>query len=270
MTVRVAELWRFPVKSLAGDRHPILPLDPRGGVGDRQWLVVDARGRFVTQRQLPAMARLHARLEGEQLVLRHLDRAGEEIALMPPQSGSGPITVEVWRDRCHAQDAGDAVAAWLSEQLGRTLRLGYLPKSVVRPVDIEYARPGDQVGFADGFPLLLCSQASIDYLARALGWQSLDARRFRANIIVSGGAPFAENRWRRVVINGVELELVKPCARCVIPSLDPDSALQQPQVLEALRVHCRGDDGQLYFGQNAIHRQLGALHVGAEVTVLDG
>lgn len=267
MTIRVSQLWRFPVKSLAGDRHPALPLDGRGLAGDRAWMVVDARGRFVTQRQVPAMTRIQAVYDGNDLSLRHLDRPQPELRL--PQAPQGrTVEVTVWRDQCEAVDAGDEAAAWLSGLLGKPLRLCFLPPTFRRQVDVNFAKAGDEVGFADGFPLLVCNQASIDYLSR-VGGRPLAPQRFRPNIVVDGAELFAENHWRRLRIGEVELDLVKPCARCVIPSLDPGTAEQQPAVLELLRAHCRGADGQIYFGQNAIHRQCGRLEEGAEVKVLD-
>lgn len=266
MTLRISQLWRFPVKSLAGARHPAVSLSRRGLAGDREWMVVDTRGRFVTQRQLPAMARIQAGYADNNLWLRHLDQPQAEFWLPRYPEGT-TIEVMVWRDQCHAVDAGDAVADWLSGLLGKRLRLCFLPAAFRRQVDTDFAKVGDEVGFADGFPLLICNQASIDYLSRA-GGRALAPERFRPNIVVSGAEPFAENCWRRLRVGEIVLDLVKPCTRCVIPSIDPETAEQQPDVLALLRAHCRGDDGRIYFGQNAIHRQLGRLAEGAEVEVL--
>jgi hypothetical protein len=141
-----------------------------------------------------------------------------------------------------------------------------MPEDSVRPVDPDYARSGDQVGFADGFPLLLITEASLQAFNTELG-MAIGSGRFRPNIVVAGNAPYAEDEWRHLRIGSIEFDVVKPCSRCVIPSLDPLTAQRQPIVSKTLaRTRRRGD--AVYFGQNLIHRGLGSIAVGDSVTVL--
>jgi uncharacterized protein YcbX len=149
----------------------------------------------------------------------------------------------------------------------------YLPDDEVRAVDPVYARSGDQVGFADGFPLLLISEASLAAfnaqlsIASAGAPTAIGSERFRPNIVVAGNAPYAEDEWRKLRIGAIEFDVVKPCSRCVIPSIDPLSAERQPIISKTLaRTRRRGD--AVYFGQNLIHRGIGTIKVGDEVVVL--
>lgn len=262
--MKVTALWHYPVKSLAGNEESQFAVDRRGPAGDRRWMVVDPQGNFLTQRQIPAMCRLHATTKAETLRLRHLDR-DESMQLATPRGGN-LRQVRVWGDECKALDAGDAPAQRLSAWLGQPVRLCYLPDHSERQVDLNYARPGDQVSFADGFPFLLCSESSLQVLIQAYG-AALAMQRFRPNIVVAGAEPFAELQWRQLRIGEIEFEVVKPCTRCVIPSLDPATGERQRAVSKLLSEHCKLD-GQVVFGQNLIHRDVGLLRCGDSVTVL--
>jgi uncharacterized protein YcbX len=266
MSLLVSALWRYPLKSFQGASHNSLALTARGFENDRRWMVVDERGRFVTQRQLPKMSRFKTSLLASELLIENLDTPGQTLTL-PLMPAGFRFTASIWGDECEVVDMGDAAASWLREQFGKTLRLCYIPDGVVRQVDQNYAEPGDEVGLADGFPLLICTEASIAALSQAYG-QDLDPRRFRANIIISGAQAFEEDRWRRLKINGVEIDLVKPCARCAIPTIDPDTGERERKVFELLKRQC-GASGQVLFGQNAIHRSTGILKTGAVVEVMD-
>lgn len=265
MTFTVTGLYRYPVKSLAALSCESLLIDDWGPANDRRWMVVDDSGRFVTQRQLPRMCRILAEESHGQLALRDLD-SGDGIELAEPAANQPLSDVQVWRDAVGGQDAGDAVAHWLSHRLGRTLRLCFMPGSVHRQVDRVYAAPGTRVSYADGFPFLLCHSASLDFLAQKLG-RALDMRRFRPNIVVSGGEPFAEADWRRVLINNIEFELVKPCSRCAIPTVDLNSGKKEADVFPLLRKYCQSGR-EVIFGQNALHRGRGAIELGDRVEVL--
>jgi uncharacterized protein YcbX len=260
---KLTQLWRFPVKSLAGARQARLPVGPRGPDRDRHWMVVDAEGRFLTQRQLPAMSQLRAELQGTTLVLRAADGASLAVAA----GGGEPMTVQVWKDRVAAVAPDPAADAWLSDRLGQVCRLVRQPDDGVRPVDPTYARTGDQVDFADGFPFLLISQASLDDLNGRLA-EPVDVRRFRPNLVVDGCEPYEEDRWRRIRIGGLSFRVVKPCSRCPIPTIDPDTGERGAEPLRTLMGYRRRDN-KVYFGQNLIHDGSGELAEGMAVEVLE-
>jgi uncharacterized protein len=263
-SLRLTGLWRYPVKSLRGTRCNALPVAARGPLADRQWMLVDAQGGFLTQRQLPRMALIDVRLDGDGLALR-CGRSALTVARPPIDAPL--LEVTVWRDRCLAQAADAEADRWFSGLLGRPCRLVYLPDSQVRAVDPRFARPDDQVGFADGFPFLLISQASLDDLNARLA-QPVPMLRFRPNLVVAGCAAFAEDGWRRIRIGEIDFRVAKPCSRCIVPTIDPETAERAAEPLRTLAGYRRRDK-QVFFGQNLIHDGLGELREGMPVEVLE-
>ncbi len=263
-TLRVSGLWRYPVKSLRGLACERLEIGPRGPVGDREWMLVDPGGRFLSQRQLPRMALVDVALTPDGIRLSAPGRQPIDIAR--PRGGAR-VPVQIWGDACEGEPAGPEADAWLSGYLGTPCRLVRFPSEQVRQVDRRYAREGDQVGFADGFPLLLITQASLDHLNARLE-QPVDMRRFRPNLVIAGAAPHAEDQWRRLRIGELEFEVAKPCSRCPIPGIDPDTGEKAQAPLLALAQYRRGEDNKIYFGQNLLHRGEGELRLGQPVEVL--
>jgi uncharacterized protein YcbX len=267
--LRLSALYRFPVKSLGGECLQHAAVDALGLAGDRRWMVVEAgSGRFLTQRQLPRMAQVGARWLDEAILELRAPRQPSLTVAVPP-ADEALREVSVWRDSLAAPDAGEAAAQWLSAVLGRDCRLVHVPASRGRQVDLAYAQPGDRVGFADGFPLLLIGQASLDDLAARVG-RPLEMLRFRPNLVIDGATPYAEDDWGRLRIGEVEFERVKPCSRCAIPTLDPHTGerAEDGEPLRTLATY-RRDAGGVYFGQNLIPRGTGVLEVGMPVTLLD-
>jgi len=260
----LSELWRFPVKSMRGIRAARLAVDARGLHLDRHWMLVDDQGRFLTQRQLPRMALLNTALEGGTLSLWLEGEAPRTVVC--PQDGP-LIDVRVWSDECQARGVNAGVDEWLSDFLQTDCRLVYLPPDQERAVDPAYARPGEQVGFADGFPFLLISRASLDDLNTRLE-MPVPMRRFRPNLVVEGCEPYAEDAWKRLRIGGLEFRVVKPCSRCIIPTIDPETAERGVEPLRTLSGYRRWDNN-VWFGQNLLHDGPGMLQEGMSVEVLE-
>lgn len=260
----LSELWRFPMKSAAGQALERGELGPRGLEQDRHWMLVDLTGGFLTQRQLPRMALITTALDAAGAL--HLSAPG-----MPPcPVRARPelrVAVRVWGDTCLAAACDEGTDAWLSDFLAQPCRLVYLPTAERRPVDPHYAQPEDQVGFADGFPLLLISQASLDDLNTRLT-APIPMRRFRPNLVVAGSAPYAEDAWRVIRIGAIVMRVVKPCSRCPIPNVDPDTGIPGSEVLRTLTRYRRRDN-KVYFGQNLLHDGPGVLTVGMPVEILE-
>jgi uncharacterized protein YcbX len=238
---------------------------PRGIVADRQWMIVDENGEFVTQRKVPRMALVRPRLTGEVL---EISAMGMPPLIVSPGARRERTNVTVWRDRCAAIDEGGAAAEWLSSVLEMPCRLVRLPDDEKRRADPEYAGPGDQVGFADGFSFLLTSRASLEDLNRRLAIP-LPMNRFRPNIVVDGTDAFEEDRWKRIRIDGITFAVAKPCARCAITTTHQDTAERSHEPLRTLATFRHVAGRGVMFGQNLIHDRSGALHVGAEVEVLE-
>ncbi len=268
--MHLSSLHLYPLKSAAGVQVDALAIEPRGPRGDRRWMVVDAEGRFLTARLLPEMVLIWAEIAGDGLRLSAPGRDAIEIAVPPSDGERLPATV--WRDTVDALSAGPAAEAWISAYLQRPARLVYMDAAARRSVDPAYARPGDEVGFADGFPLLLISQASLDALnlrlARA-GAAPVTMAQFRPNLVVDGVEAHAEDGWRGVRIGGLLFEAVKPCTRCVFTTVDPALGRRRDdgQPLEMLKSYRRTPAG-VTFGMNLIARDLGTLRIGDPVDVV--
>lgn len=260
----LTELWRYPVKSMRGSCHSAMQVTPRGFERDRHWMLVDPQGRFITQRQLPKMALINTHLSNDELSLS-LDN-GESLRVYAGPSDE-TIAVTVWGDSCQAQAVNPEVDHWLSEFLETPCRLVAFPMQQVRAVDPQYALPQDQVGFADGFPFLLISQGSLDGLNARLD-APLPMQRFRPNLVVTGCEPHAEDDWKRLRIGDIEFRVVKPCSRCPIPTIDPQTATRGAEPLRTLRTY-RYWDNRIWFGQNLLHDAAGELREGMPVEVLE-
>lgn len=272
----VTSLHIYPVKSCGGLLLDQTTLDARGPAFDRRWMIVSDDGgdpaRFVTQRELPRLALIQPELTADELILR---APGMPEMKLPLRARTQRLMdVVIWRDTCQATNEGSPVALWLSEFLGARVQLVRMAAHEVRPVDPAYAREPAQVGFADGYPLLLISQGSLDDLndrLRARGKSPVPMNRFRPNLVVDGCEPYAEDTWRTIRIGGVTFDLVKPCARCATTTVDqgrgavPDA--QEP--LATLATYRRGANGGVMFGQNIIHHSTGRLEVGMPVEVMD-
>jgi uncharacterized protein YcbX len=261
--MKIHSLFVYPVKSLAGVAVDQFEMDDFGPRGDRRWMIVDDEGIFVTQRRHPELALLEA----------HLDEQEVEISIpgegrFPLRPTSTAIRVQVWRDWPEAlvgeQDANEA----LSRFCGMPLRLVYMSDETFRRVDPARVPDDRRVSFADGFPFLITSLGSLDELNSRLE-TPVDIRRFRPNIVIEGASPWAEDGWQEMMINEQPFRLVKPCSRCVMTTVDPDTGIKDPSVqpLRTLTSYRRTDDGVI-FGMNAIHDRPGKLRVGDAVTIV--
>lgn len=266
MTARLAVLTEFPVKSCAGNCVPEATVGPRGLAHDRRWMVVDPNGKFVTGRQSPLLVRVNAQPIDAGVRLSAPGLPTMDVAV---PAGRERRQATVWSSIVDAADAGDAAAAWFSAVLKREVRLVYADESMRRPLDPKYATTGDETAFADGYPLLLLSQAACDELSVRVG-KLMDPRRFRPNLLIDGVSAHAEDGWKRIRIGTIEFEVVKACVRCVFTTVDPDSAEPDPasEPLSTLKTYRRGASG-ITFGQNLIPRGDGVLRVGDALTIIE-
>ncbi len=266
--LHLSGLYRYALKSAAGEALHETTLDALGVQGDRRWMVVDAEtGRFLTQRLLAQMTQLQARwLDSSHLQLSAPGMADLPVAVPDTQAPLRGVTI--WRDSLLVPDAGDQAAQWLSQFLGRACRLVQVSEPRARQIDTAYAEVGDKVAFADGFPLLLIGQASLDDLSARVG-RPLPMLRFRPNLVVSGSEPYAEDSWTRIRIGELEFRVVKGCSRCIMTTLDPSSGERSAdrEPLTTLKTY-REREGEVYFGQNLIACGEGSLTLSMPIEVL--
>ncbi len=265
--MHLESIHRYPLKSGTQQELHSATIESRGIVGDRRWMVVGADGHFHTARTMPALLRIELLIEGD-----------EGVVLTVPGSPSIEITgssrapvwpVRVWGDRCDALSvSGDADEA-LSAYLGQEVRLVFMPDATRRPVDPNRSRPGDIVSFADGFPLLLTTNESLNDLNDRMA-NSVTMRRFRPNLVIAGAEPYAELDWRRIQIGQLEFETGGPCTRCSLVTIKPESAQRDHtgEPLRTLAQYQRRAEG-VVFGVNLIPRSLGVVSVGDTVRILE-
>lgn len=261
-TVAVTGLYRYPIKSCAGTALTEATLEPRGIVHDRELLVVDAAtGAFLTQRELPRLALVTPDIDDREVRVA----APGQTPLAAPLVKDGPRrAVMIWRDTCEAVDQGDELAAWFGDFLHAACRVVRMAPDFVRGVDPTYATgPADQVGFVDGFPLLLIAEESLAELNRRLP-DPLPMNRFRPNIVIAGGAPHGEDFVGRFQIGAITFSAVKFCARCAITTTDQATARVGKEPLTTLATYRRSKRGVL-FGQNVVHAATGTIRVGDPV-----
>ncbi|RZU44857.1 hypothetical protein EV700_1658 [Fluviicoccus keumensis] len=248
MSLYVAGLAVYPLKSAAGIRVEEARLTPWGLEWDRRWMLVDDQGCFVTQRQMARMALLRVSVENGILQVAAPDMPLLSAIPVDPTA----LVVTVWSDRVQACTVSAAADEWFTRFLGKSVRLVFFPQSSHRTVDPAWAGTGHCTSFSDGFPLLVTSTSGMDALSELWG-KSVDWLRFRPNIVIGGSdQAFAEDDWSKLQINGTNLALVKPCSRCVIPSIDPATSNKDKGFLEMLASVRRQSDGKVYLGQNAI------------------
>jgi uncharacterized protein YcbX len=267
----LAGIFLYPVKSLRGFAVDSAELDGLGLVGDRRFLVVDDQGQFLTQRALPAMARIATASERGNLILRNPAHGSAAVAL----AESGPeCTVQVWRDTVTAEDCGVEVAVWLSDFLRHPCRLVRIGKNFSRPVTKPAAQPGDAYTFADGAPLLGVSEASLANLNDRIlerGGEPVPMDRFRPNLVFTGGTAFAEDEGNGFKIGGVTLRSAGRSERCIMTTTDQKTGERGKEPLRTLATFRRhpDDPGRVYFGQNLINAsKSGTIRVGDTVTPL--
>jgi uncharacterized protein len=262
--MRISGLWIHPIKSCRGIRVDRARVERRGFADDRRYMLVDADGRFISQREEPRLARVAVALEGDQIVLS-ADGFGQ--LRIPRQLERGErIDAALWRSSAEALVAPEA-SAWFSRLLERPCRLVYMPDDSRRPVSPARARHGEIVAFQDGYPFLLISEASIAELGARLG-RPITIARFRPNIAISGSTAYAEDSLRRFRIGNVGFENVKPCARCVVITLDPETGEADPEPLRTLAAYRRRQDGDeegVMFGVNLVHAGTGTIAIGDEL-----
>jgi len=270
MTAALTAIHIFPIKSCAPLLQNAAAVEACGLVGDRRWMVIDESGKFVTGRQQARLTLIRAQPNGASM---RVDAPGmPTLHLQAPVEGAR-IDTAVWEARVAPLLADASAHHWISLYLGAPHRLVYMDRACTRPLkamyDGKYGEDSDRVSFADAFPLLLISQAAVDQLNAKLA-RPVPILRFRPNLVVGGTTAHAEDGWKRIRIGEVELDVVKPCTRCVFTTVDFERGERDPsgEPLRTLTTYRRTPDG-VTFGQNLIPRGLGTVRVGDTVEILE-
>ncbi|WP_236033052.1 MOSC domain-containing protein [Algoriphagus pacificus] len=259
----VQDIYVYPIKSLGGIRLDEAWVEERGFQFDRRWMLVNSEGGFVSQREFPEMAILQVLIAQDSLVVFDKRNRSSQIRIPINQEMADPITVRVWDDEVEAVKVGDEFDRWFSEKLGVKVSLVKMPSTTRRKVDPKYAKNGESVSFADGMPYLLIGQSSLNDLNARLS-EHVPMDRFRPNIVFRGGAPFAEDKINFMKIGNLEFSLIKPCARCVLTTVDQDTGKKGKEPLKTL-ASFRTKDNKVLFGQNMVALSNGKIKIGDSV-----
>ncbi len=263
----LSALHIYPVKGAAGISLESAEVDTFGLRYDRRWMWVREDGRFITQRSHRQLALIRTSLEDGFLVLAAPGQGSLHLplgVLDEPEPPGERLPVGIWVDEVRAVTASPEAHEWISAFLHEPIRMVYIPRDEVRATDPTYAE-GYRVGFADGYPFLLTTEASLDDLNGRLD-EPVPMDRFRANLVVSGAEPWEEDGWGPLTVDGVPFLGVKPCGRCKVTTVNQETGEQGVEPLRTL-AEFRRIDGRVVFGRNLVQRGGGVIRVGGEVVV---
>jgi len=265
--IRLSEIIIYPIKSLAGISLLNSQVNPEGLKQDRLMMLVDDNSLFITQRKFPQLALLNIELISSGIVVSMSDSSSIEIN---EESFSEEKTdVRIWKDNCIAFVANTEINLWFSRFLNISVRLIKYDHSYPRAIDQDFSKPDDIVSFADGFPLLVISQSSLDDLNSQLD-MPVSMKNFRPNLVVKGCAAFTEDSWKKIKIGEIVFDAVKLCGRCIMTTVDPQHGKrsQDGEPYQTLSKY-REIEGNVCFGMNLIPRDKGMLSTGETIRITD-
>lgn len=265
--MKVESLHIYPVKGCRAVDVTEAALEQRGLAHDRRWMIVDENYKFVTQREVPAMAAIETAIAGDMLAL---GLNGSAIGIDFPSPHAPKHTVTIWKQQVEAYTAGAAADKWISQALGFRAHLvwqGGLPRNIAS----SQATPDTPTSFADDFPVLVALAESLADLNTRMPYP-LPMNRFRPNIVVSGAPAWSEDTWRKIRIRGTVIDLPKPCLRCVVTTTDQQAGTRgddnEPlKTLKTFRLMREPGMTGVVFGQNGIPESTGVIHVGDTVEI---
>ena len=265
MSITVSSLIYYPIKACRGLEIESAEVERMGLQHDRRMMVATPEGEFLTQRNHPRLALVTPTLKDGVV---ELAAPGFDSVRVAVQTTGTSQPVNIWKSEgVPAMDQGEEAAQWFSDWLGTSVRLVHIADGFQRRVNEKYAvNADDHTGFADGYPILLISEESLSDLNARLEIP-VPMDRFRPNLVVRGGEPFAEDAWNRIQLGDVKLAVVKPCARCEVTTIDKVTLERRKEPLKTLGKYRKHELGAI-FGQNVIPLNGGRLRLGMSVDVL--
>ena len=267
----LSEINIYPIKSLKGIPLEEAKIERRGLEFDRRWMLIDEQNKFFTQREFPKMATLEVRIGENGL---QVSDKGNKLEIPFSPGGDETARVKVWSSKCTAKVYENSINEWFGDVLRTKCKLVLMPEETERKVNYFYAvHRDDHVSFADGYPFLLIGENSLADLNSRLA-DDLPMNRFRPNFVVKDAEPFAEDGWKKIKIGAGVFHVVKPCARCVITTIDQATGEKDDKeplkTLSSFRIPKRSVKNKILFGQNLIVENAGdILRVGDEIEVLE-
>ncbi|WP_215225164.1 MOSC domain-containing protein [Echinicola shivajiensis] len=263
--MKIQDIYIYPIKSLGGIRLQEAEVQTKGLKWDRRWMLVDEHGIFLSQRSLHHMALLQVDIETDGLKVFLKNKPDNNIYIPFEPETKDFIQVQVWEDRLLGQIVSPIANQWFSEILNINCQLIFMPESSLRPVEEKYTVNNETVSFADAMPYLLIGQGSLDELNSRLD-NPVPMERFRPNLVFSGGAAFQEDQWTHIQIGDCSFKVTKPCARCVLTTVDQNTGIKGKEPLKTLSTY-RRKDNKVLFGQNLISLKNGTVKVGDKLII---
>lgn len=256
----ITDIIIYPIKSLGGIHLTEWMAEPEGLQYDRRWMLVDTNNRFISQREAPQLCLLKLSFHQHGFLIQHHLHPHQQLLLPFEAATSQKETVQVWDHTLEAVAAGESFNEWFSDMLGLPCKLIKAVDYTHRRVNPNYALNQERTVFADGYPVLIIGEESLNDLNARLT-EPVPMNRFRPNIVFSGGLPFDEDNWSEIACTNVVLKPVKPCERCVITTINQHTALPGKEPLKTLATF-RNINNKILFGQNALVMQPGKIKTG--------
>jgi uncharacterized protein YcbX len=264
--MKISDIIHYPVKSLAGNQLLRSEVHERGLEDDRRFMLIDDHNVFMSQRKIPQLCHVEVGITEDHIVLR--DRRNNESIRHKLEFELQKTEVSIWKTITTSHlFLYKELDEWISDRMGTKLRFAYMDESDHRPINPKYAKADEIVSFADGYPILVCNSASLKALNESLS-KPIAMAHFRPNLVIDHDIAWAEDQWKRLKIGGVILRIPKPCARCTVITIDPDTGEKNPEVLIQLGKK-RMIDGKILFGANAIVEQTGVIKRNDKVEIVD-
>jgi uncharacterized protein len=266
---KLTEIWIYPIKSLPGFRVKKATVMEKGLEGDRRMMLVDENNRFLTQRELHKMALFHVSMEHGFITVSHrTNKDLHPITIDATQPISSPaIACTIWDDTVEAHEMNVMYSKWFSEALGFDCRLMLFPEDNKRRVDVKYVPEEIQTSLSDGYPYLIIGGESLQDISKRVG-EDLPIRRFRPNFFFEGGEAYEEDTWKDFHIGSVRFRGIKPCGRCAITTINPDTGEKGVEPLKTLASY-RNINGKVLLGQNVIALDNGIICEGDDITLIN-
>ncbi len=264
--LKVSQLYIYPVKSLGGIAKQRADITDTGFKYDRKWMLVDENNLFISQRSCPEMVLLQTAETENGITVFHKQNPQEAIIIPFDNENDEKIKVVIFEDTCDAIEVGKEQNEWFSDVLQTNCKLVCMPDDTKRLVDKKYAANEEVTSFTDGYPILMIGQSSLDSLNEKLT-EALPMDRFRPNIVFTGGHAHIEDEMASFEINKINFLGVKLCSRCVITTINQQTARKGKEPLKTFATY-RMKDNKVYFGQNVLHQQNGDISIGDEIKII--
>ncbi len=264
-TFHLTDIYIYPIKSLGGIRLNEAMLEDKGLRYDRRWMLVDQDGTFITQRKYHQLSLLQVHIKEDKLFVQHKEDEQLEISFSLTEGTGERIAVTVWDDTSVGLEVSRTVSSWFSAYLQFEVKLVRMVDDEKIYVDPRYAANGEIKSFSDGYPCLIIGQSSLDGLNEKLD-EPVKMNRFRPNLVFSGGAAHVEDQFKNFYLGDVLFSAVKPCARCVLITVNQETGKKGNEPLRTLATY-RTQNNKIMFGQNLLHEGAGLIQVGDELRV---